>query len=147
MTKFEGTIIVEGGDVFIGTREQFQDCFFTNISRESVQDWAKSNGWTVEFYEGLEPLAAFTEAVLKRMSNRLVQLKVSEEDQALDRECGIPSMFREGFSVPDAVRYLRCMEHWNPELDEEVALRRMFEIRRKYVKDLVLPDYAKDVVF
>ena len=40
---------------------------------------------------------------------------------------------REGFSVDDAARYLRCTEHVNPDLDEDIALARMAKIRSKYI--------------
>jgi hypothetical protein len=45
------TIIVDDGQTFHGTALQFADCFFSNVSRESIEDWAKSQGSTVEFVE------------------------------------------------------------------------------------------------
>lgn len=40
----------------------------------------------------------------------------------------------QGYSNGDAFAYLRCLEHVDPDLDETIALRRMAEISRKYVK-------------
>jgi len=38
-------ILVENGDMFDGTREQFMDCFFTNANDEEITDWCNDNGW------------------------------------------------------------------------------------------------------
>jgi hypothetical protein len=38
-----------------------------------------------------------------------------------------------GFTVEDAVAYVRCIEDVNPDLDEDVALARMSEISKKYL--------------
>lgn len=43
----------------------------------------------------------------------------------------VPRLFEEGFTVDDAVAYLRCLEHVNPELSEKVALERMTAIRAR----------------
>lgn len=38
-------IIVENGDMFEGTREQFANCFFTNADDEEITDWCFDNDW------------------------------------------------------------------------------------------------------
>jgi len=38
-------IIVEDGDIFYGTREQFSDCFFTNSTDDEIADWCFDNDW------------------------------------------------------------------------------------------------------
>lgn len=38
-------IIVDDGNVFEGTLEQFQECFFTNSDPETVITWATEHGW------------------------------------------------------------------------------------------------------
>lgn len=43
----ESYIIVEDGDVFQGTREQFMDCFFSNADDGEIKDWCFDNGWTL----------------------------------------------------------------------------------------------------
>lgn len=40
-------IIVDGGDMFEGTRLQFRDCFFDNACDEVIYDWADSGGFKV----------------------------------------------------------------------------------------------------
>ena len=42
-------IIVDGGDTFEGTLEQFKDCFFDNATKETILDWAASTGSKVDF--------------------------------------------------------------------------------------------------
>lgn len=41
-------IIIEGGDVFIGNKEQFEDCFFSNPSIADIKGWCKGNCWKLE---------------------------------------------------------------------------------------------------
>jgi hypothetical protein len=41
-------ILVEGGDMFDGTREGFRDCFFSNADNENIINWCGSNGWSLE---------------------------------------------------------------------------------------------------
>ena len=49
----EGTIIVvEGGDVFEGTPEQWADCFFSNAFRSVIEEFCRAEGWSVEFVDG-----------------------------------------------------------------------------------------------
>lgn len=142
--RFSGTIMVEGGEVFLGTLEQFEENFFANADPAAIIAWADDHKWNVRFFD-TDPASAFTTAVMSAVGSRVDLSMVDKEDIILTVHSGIPSMFREGFSVADAVKYLLCMEHFNPELDEEVALARMFKIRKKYVKDLVAPDYVKSI--
>ncbi len=44
----ETWVVVEGGDMFEGTREQFMDCFFTNATDEEIKDWCFDNGWSLK---------------------------------------------------------------------------------------------------
>ena len=44
-------IIVDDGVLFDGSLEQFKDNFFSNATRETIQDWADDNEYTVEFEE------------------------------------------------------------------------------------------------
>jgi isoleucyl-tRNA synthetase len=41
-------ITINGGDVFEGTPEQFADSFFSNVSEQTVTDWAAGRGFTVK---------------------------------------------------------------------------------------------------
>jgi hypothetical protein len=45
--NLETRIIIENGDVFDGTREQFMDCFFSNADDDKIKDWCIENGWNV----------------------------------------------------------------------------------------------------
>ncbi len=47
---------------------------------------------------------------------------------------GILRLYLEGFSVIDACALLDCFEEVNPHIEEEYALKRMAQIRSKYVK-------------
>jgi len=48
MEKDTDHILVENGDMFDGTREQFKDCFFDNADNFVITDWCKVNEWTLE---------------------------------------------------------------------------------------------------
>ena len=41
-------IIIENGDLFEGTREQFMGCFFSNASDEQIKDWCLFYGWKLK---------------------------------------------------------------------------------------------------
>jgi isoleucyl-tRNA synthetase len=43
-------IVVNGGDVFDGSPDQFRDSFFDNVSEETVRGWASVHNYTVEFF-------------------------------------------------------------------------------------------------
>ena len=36
-------IIIDDGDMFEGTEEQFRDCFFDNVSVASIKAWCEQN--------------------------------------------------------------------------------------------------------
>jgi hypothetical protein len=40
-------IVVEGGNIFEGNEHHWADCFFTNVSGETVRDFCKQQGWSV----------------------------------------------------------------------------------------------------
>lgn len=42
-------IVVNAGDIFEGTPNQFRDCFFPNCNRKTINDWCSKNSYTVEF--------------------------------------------------------------------------------------------------
>lgn len=44
-------IIVEGGDIFEGDENHWANCFFTNVSEETVRDFCESEGWKVEILD------------------------------------------------------------------------------------------------
>ncbi len=41
-------ILVDNGDMFEGSRDQFRDCFFDNADNENIIGWCKDNGWKLE---------------------------------------------------------------------------------------------------
>jgi hypothetical protein len=41
-------------------------------------------------------------------------------------------LYEDGYTVNDACRTLRCREEVSPDMDEDVALKRMAEIGKKY---------------
>ncbi len=45
--NLETWIIVENGDMFEGTREQFMDCFFSNANDEEIKNWCLENAWNL----------------------------------------------------------------------------------------------------
>lgn len=40
-------ILVENGDMFDGTREQFMDCYFSNASNNNIMDWCFDQGFNL----------------------------------------------------------------------------------------------------
>jgi hypothetical protein len=46
--NLETLIVVENGDIFEGTREQFINCFFTNATNKEIQDWCFDNGYKLK---------------------------------------------------------------------------------------------------
>ena len=40
-------ILIDNGDMFDGTRDQFRDCFFDNANDEQIIGWSKSMGCSV----------------------------------------------------------------------------------------------------
>jgi len=42
------------------------------------------------------------------------------------------NLLNDGWSIPDIVSYISCMEEINPDLDEDIAVSRMVAIRNKY---------------
>jgi hypothetical protein len=43
--------IIDGGEVFFGTVEQFQDCFFSNANHELIVEWAEEIGATIKWVD------------------------------------------------------------------------------------------------
>lgn len=43
----------------------------------------------------------------------------------------IATLEQDDFTIEEAVAYCRCMEEFNPTLEEDIALRRMSDIRLK----------------
>jgi len=39
-------ILIENGDVFDGTREQFRNCFFDNANDTEIIDWCRTLGFS-----------------------------------------------------------------------------------------------------
>ena len=93
-------IIVQNGDVFEGTLEQFQDCFFSNADEDVVFDWAEKMDYNCTVIDVTE---AEIESFLKEKNTTLpadyIKLHFDdttkwEKDNPGDREfccefCGI----------------------------------------------------------
>jgi hypothetical protein len=47
MESEDDKILVDNGDMFDGTREQFADCFFSNATNNQIIDWCKSQGFSL----------------------------------------------------------------------------------------------------
>ena len=48
-------IIIDNGDVFEGSLEQFRDCFFSNASIKTIKEWCKDLNMKVKFkYEKIK---------------------------------------------------------------------------------------------
>lgn len=63
----------------------------------------------------------------------LERLKNTPTSVATEQELGMTAddlrrMHKDGFIVEEAVALMRCMEHFNPDLDEDIALARMASI-------------------
>ena len=49
MNELEGKeILIEGGAIFCGNAEQFADCFFANVTVDSITGWCEDNGFELE---------------------------------------------------------------------------------------------------
>lgn len=46
--KSTDLILVDNGDMFDGTRDQFRDCFFDNADNFQIIDWCESNNFSLE---------------------------------------------------------------------------------------------------
>jgi len=40
--------IIDNGEMFDGTVEQFQDCFFSNADEDTVRDWCNNMDYNLE---------------------------------------------------------------------------------------------------
>ncbi len=48
MEKKIKKIILDGGETFEGTVDQFRDCFFDNAEEEVIRDWAEKENMKLE---------------------------------------------------------------------------------------------------
>lgn len=62
--------------------------------------------------------------------SRIKQVPNPDDIDGLKRD--IAELYDDGFSADDAYSYIRCREEINPDLAEEIALKRMKQIRSKY---------------
>ena len=75
---------------------------------------------------------AFVERVMRRALDSFeAPPELTPHETALVRMT-IAQLHGRGFSEIDAVRYVRCIEHMDPSLDEDVALGRMKVLTDKY---------------
>ena len=47
----EKLYIVERGNLFYGTAEQWKDVFFSNVSDEAVEQFCRDKGWSLHMIE------------------------------------------------------------------------------------------------
>lgn len=45
---------------------------------------------------------------------------------------GVEGLYRDGFSLEDAIAYVNCWEEIDPFLNEDIAIDRMVKIRKGY---------------
>lgn len=45
-------IIIDNGEIFDGTHEQFKDCFFDNADEDSITNFCKKNNWELVIQYG-----------------------------------------------------------------------------------------------
>lgn len=75
----------------------------------------------------------YIDDVLSRLSPSLVV----ESIQSICEQIG--HMHADGWSAADAASFVRCMEEYSPNLDEDKALARMEQLGRKYkLRDLAI---------
>ena len=46
--ELETRILVENGDIFDGSREEFMNCFFSNADDEEISDWCFDQGYSLK---------------------------------------------------------------------------------------------------
>jgi hypothetical protein len=63
-----------GGNIFDGTRDQFEECFFSNATDEQIVDWCRKTGFSLDINgvtvlaksdDGFPPLKAETISLTK----------------------------------------------------------------------------------
>lgn len=64
-----------------------------------------------------------------KVMNRIPEIKMENDPDFISK---IKYLYRRGFTVDDAVAYCQCFEEVNPELSEDVALKRMNVLIDKY---------------
>ena len=45
--NLDSWILVDNGDMFEGTREQFMDCYFSNADDYQITEWCRENEWSL----------------------------------------------------------------------------------------------------
>ena len=68
-----------------------------------------------------------------KLKQAIKKLDFHENERPYVEQC-LRQCFERGFSLDDAVRYTKTTEHVSPDLDEEIALKRMSEISKRYEK-------------
>jgi len=72
------------------------------------------------------------DAFVGRVINVVFEWKELDEESRRDCEMYVRACHSHGFSVNDAAKFVRCTYEFDPNLDEDVALRRMAEIEKRY---------------
>jgi hypothetical protein len=70
----------------------------------------------------------FVETVMMRLPP-IIEVHVARELHHVAR-----CRYNEGWTVGECVAYMRCLSEVNPELDDEVALKRIQDIRVRYLR-------------
>lgn len=70
-------IEIEDGDVFLGTLEQFKDCFFSNADEASIRDWCFENHYNLSMTR-VEPADLLILKSVKSLSDSNLQKNDSQ---------------------------------------------------------------------
>lgn len=90
--------IIDDGEIFDGTLEQFKDCFFDNADDASIENWCDEQGYKLEIedpntiiiledpHEETGPIAAFTRKGYKRFKKIFPDDDISYVEMDIDSE-------------------------------------------------------------
>lgn len=104
-------------------------------------EWSRlSRKYIFEEHKGVTLGKAASEYVENVMERVITYIDINGRSKK-DLKSDLDSIYRcicdcfcRGMSLNDAIKYVKCLEHYNEKLPEDLALKRMKEISAKYVQ-------------
>lgn len=86
-----------------------------------------------------DPVTVDLESTLDRIMHRIGEMSYPDDAPMIRSDA--KRMIKQGWIPDEIVRYLRCREEVDKELEEDVALARMTSIRESVLKRLGIKDF------
>lgn len=86
-----------------------------------------------------DPVTVDIQSTLDRIMDRIGEMSYPEDAPMIRSDA--KRMIKQGWIPDEIVRYLRCCEEVDKELEEDVALARMASIRESVLKRLGIKDF------